>query len=206
MERRSFLATATAIPSAVMSTNSFNLFPNTENNSKMLQPFHIPYKEALQPGPGGIDIRTLVKSSATNLQYSSTETAVIGKMMGPPPHSHKELDEILYVTDGVCTVWIDEKIYTVKSQEWFFMPRNSIHTFWNGESKPLRFIGMYFNQNFEDYLEELFHKIVPNMVSKNLSPIDKIVIEQMNDLNNRFGVTMYPEKRQPIIEKYGLKG
>ena len=206
MERRNFLAAATAIPSAVMNTNGFNLFPNTENKSKMLQPFHIPFKEVLQPGPGGIDIRTLVKSSATNVQYSSTETAVIAKMMGPPPHSHKELDEILYVTEGVCTVWIDEKIYEIKSQEWFFMPRNSIHTFWNAENKPLRFIGMYFNQNFEDYLEELFHKIVPNMVSKNLSPVDKIVIEQMNDLNNRFGVTMYPEKRQPIIEKYGLKG
>ena len=86
------------------------------------------------------------------------------------------------------------------------MPRGSIHTFWNGEDSLLSFIGMYFNENFEDYLEELFHAIIPNMVSKNLSPMDEIVIAQMNDLNDRFGVTMYPEKRQALIEKYGLKG
>ena len=172
----------------------------------MLQAFYVPFKEPLQPGPGGIDIRTLVKSAATNSQYSSTETAVVAKFMGPPPHAHKQLDEIIYVTEGVCTIWIDEKIIEVKSQEWYFMPRGSIHTFWNGEDSLLRFIGMYFNENFEDYLEELFHAIIPNMVSKNLSPMDEIVIAQMNDLNDRFGVTMYPEKRQALIEKYGLKG
>ena len=172
----------------------------------MLQAFHVPFKEPLQPGPGGIDIRTLVKSAGTNSQYSSTETAVVAKLMGPPPHSHKQLDEIIYVTEGVCTIWIDEKITEVKNQEWFFMPRGSIHTFWNGEDSPLRFIGMYFNENFEDYLEELFHAIIPNMISKNLSPMDETVIAQMNDLNDRFGVTMYPEKRQALIEKYALKG
>ena len=206
MERRNFLAaTATVIPAAIFGSN--NLFSNPQKKlSKMLPPFHIPFKNALQPGPGGIDIRTLVKSDSTNAQYSSTETAVVAKFMGPPPHAHKELDEIVDVTEGVCTVWIDEKVYTVKSKEWFFMPRHSIHTFWNAENEPLNFIGMYFNQNFEDYLEELFHNIIPNMVSKNLSPADQIVIDQMNDLNNRFGVTMYPEKRQALIEKYGLKG
>ena len=206
MERRKFLAaTATVIPAAVISSN--NIFSNSpKKTSEMLPPFYIPFNNALQPGPGGIDIRTLVKSASTNSQYSSTETAVVAKLMGPPPHAHKELDEIVYVTEGVCTVWIDEKVYAVKSKEWFFMPRNSIHTFWNAENEPLNFIGMYFNQNFEDYLEELFHQIIPNMVSKNLSRMDKIVIDQMNDLNNRFGVTMYPEKRQALIEKYGLKG
>lgn len=86
------------------------------------------------------------------------------------------------------------------------MPRNSIHTFWNNEEQPLRFIGMYFHQNFEDYLEELFHDIVPTMVMNNLSPIHPDIVARMNNLNERFGVVMYPEKRQAIIDKYGLLG
>lgn len=172
----------------------------------MLTPFYLPFEEALEAGPGGIDIRTLIKCDVTNGQFSSTETAVKPKLMGPPPHSHKDLDEIIYVTEGVCTIWIDEHIQEVRAKEWFFMPRNSIHTFWNNENQPLQFIGMYFHQNFEDYLEELFHDIVPSMLINNLSPMHPDIIARMDDLNERFGVIMYPEKRQALIDKYDLLG
>lgn len=171
-----------------------------------LIPFHLPYSEPLQPGPGGIDIRMLIRSSQTNMQYSSTETAVIPKLMGPPPHKHEALDEIIFVTEGNATLWVDEAIVDVKSNEWYFLPRGSVHTFWNGTNETLRFIGMYFHQNFEDYLEELFHKIIPDMVKNNLTPMDFSIAERMQQLDEKFGVIMYPEKRQSLIDKYGLNG
>lgn len=207
MKESDFLTTATAISeTSAISNYKASTTANSETTfDKPLIPFHLPFTEPLQPGPGGIDIRILVRSSQTNMQYSSTETAVIPKLMGPPPHSHQALDEIILVTEGTATLWVDEKLIDVKPGEWYFMPRKSVHTFWNSSDQTLRFIGMYFQQNFEDYLEELFHQIIPDMVSNNLSPMDAGIAQRMQQLDDQFGVTMYPEKRQPLIEKYGLK-
>ncbi|MDZ7876943.1 MAG: cupin domain-containing protein [Saprospiraceae bacterium] len=155
MKRRDFLTTTVA-SSATMPFLNSDFSTSMIMTDKPLIPFHLPFTEPLQPGPGGIDIRTLIRSSQTNMQYSSTETAVIPKLMGPPPHSHKALDEIILVTEGTATLWVDEKLIVVKPNEWYFMPRKSVHTFWNSSDQTLRFIGMYFQQNFEDYLEELF--------------------------------------------------
>lgn len=48
-------------------------------------------------------------------------------------------------------MWVDEQVIDVSPNEWYFLPRGSVHTFWNGTNETLRFIGMYFHQNFEDY-------------------------------------------------------
>lgn len=52
-----------------------------------------------------------------------------------------------------------------------FRQRQVVHSFWSASDKPLHFIDCFFNQNFEDYLIELFHKIVPDTVKGNLQPI-----------------------------------
>ena len=173
---------------------------------KTLTPFYLPPSQPLQPGPGGIDIRTLIRSSQTNMQFSSVETAVAPKTMGPAPHLHKEFDEIMLVVEGTATVWVDGKVEEIPTGGWHIRPRQIEHTFWNGSEKPLRFIDMYFNQNFEDFLEELFHKIIPDMVKGNLTPADPAIAKRFADLDKKFGITSFPEKRQPLVEKYGLKG
>ena len=58
---------------------------------KKLSPFYLPPAEPLQAGPGGIDIRTWVRSSQTNMQFSCVETAVRPKQMGPAPVSYTHL-------------------------------------------------------------------------------------------------------------------
>jgi mannose-6-phosphate isomerase-like protein (cupin superfamily) len=173
---------------------------------KILQPFYLPPDKPLQAGPGGIAIRTLVRSSQTNMQFSCVETAVGPKRMGPTPHLHKDLDELMLVLDGTATVIVDGKVEEIQTGGWHMRPRGIEHTFWNGSNEPLRFVDMYFNQNFEDFLEELFHQIIPDMVKNNLTPSDPIISRRMDDLNLKFGVTSFPEKRQSIIDKYGLQG
>jgi mannose-6-phosphate isomerase-like protein (cupin superfamily) len=175
------------------------------NSEKKLSPFYLPPAEPLQAGPGGINIRTLVRSSQTNMQFSNVETAVGPMQMGPAPHLHKNLDEIMLVLEGTATVMVDGKVDEIMAGGWHIRPRGIEHTFWNASDKPLRFIDMYFNQNFEDYLEELFHKIIPDMVQNKLTPADNGIAKRMADLNEKFGVTMFPEKRQAIIDKYRLK-
>jgi uncharacterized cupin superfamily protein len=38
--------------------------------------------------------------------YSNMECAVAPKLMGPPPHYHKELDELMYIIDGTASILI----------------------------------------------------------------------------------------------------
>lgn len=171
-----------------------------------LLPFYLPHQEPLQPGPGGIDIRTWVRSSKTNYQFSCVETAVAPRRMGPAPHIHRDLDELMLVLEGTATVVVGGKVEEIKAGGWHFRPRKLEHTFWNSSEKPLRFMDMYFNQNFEDFLEELFHKIIPDMIKNNLTIKDKEIEKRLKNLDIRFGVTTFPEKRQPIIDKYGLMG
>lgn len=188
---------------------SFKAATGKENDQlKMnaLLPFYLPPQAPLQPGPGGIDIRTWVRSSKTNQQFSCVETAVAARHMGPAPHVHEDLDELMLVLEGTATVIVDGKVAEIQSGGWHFRPRKIEHTFWNGSEKPLRFIDMYFHQNFEDFLEELFHQIFPEMIRDHLTPTDPKVAKRLEDLDKRFGVTTFHQKRQPLIDKYGLIG
>jgi mannose-6-phosphate isomerase-like protein (cupin superfamily) len=204
-----------AIQQLALATAGLNLFFSASCTSKneaavlqpepqKLSPFYLPPSEPLQAGPGGIDIRTLIRSSQTNMQFSCVEAAVRPKQMGPAPHLHKDLDEIMLVVEGTASVIVDGKYEEVQTGGWHIRPRGIEHTFWNGSDKPLRFIDMYFNQNFEDFLEELFHSIIPDMVQQKLTPADPAIAKRMMDLDKKFGITSFPEKRQAIVDKYGL--
>ena len=170
-----------------------------------LLPFYIPPAAPLQPGPGGMDIRVMVRSTQTNKQFSCAEFAMAAKKMGPAPHYHKELDELMYVLEGTVSVMVEETVYEIPAGGWHMRPRGMVHTFFNTTDKPFRAIDMYFNQNFEDYLEEMFHKIIPDMQQQKLTPKDPGIAKRMHDLHEKFGMVGFPEKRQAIIDKYGLQ-
>lgn len=201
-----------AIQQLLLATAGISMFslPAQAENKKSaagdekLTPFYLPPMEPLQPGPGGLDIRTWVKSSQTNMQYSCVEFAVAAKKMGPEPHYHKKLDELMFVLEGTATVMVEDTVYEIPAGGWHFRPRGMVHTFFNNTDKPFRGIDMYFNQNFEDYLEELFHAIIPEMRKNKLTMADPSVSKQMHALHKKFGIVGFPEKRKAIIEKYGL--
>jgi mannose-6-phosphate isomerase-like protein (cupin superfamily) len=108
---------------------------------------------------GALAIRTIIRSEMTGGVYSNVETAVAPKIMGPPPHWHKELDELMFVTEGTASVLVGEEVVHVPTGGWHLRPRNITHTFWNGGDTTLRFIDMYFNQPFERYLERIFYDL-----------------------------------------------
>ncbi len=204
MKRRNFLST-TAVGLSVLNFSAFTSAQN-KNNGEMLQPFYIPPHEALLAGVGNSDIRTIIHADQTDKQFSNVEVAFAPKQMGPSPHLHENLDELMYVLEGTATVLIGEKIYEVEAGGWNFRPRRIIHSFWNASDKPLRFIDCFFNQNFEDYLEELFHKIIPNMIKNNLTPTTPSIANRIAALDKKFGVTWFHNQRQAIIDKYKLQG
>jgi mannose-6-phosphate isomerase-like protein (cupin superfamily) len=170
------------------------------------KPLNIKPEEKPLEAPGGLSMRIRVRSTQTSNQFACAEVLVMPKYMGPAPHVHKALDEVMFVQKGTASVMVGDEVHEVKTGGWHIRPRNIVHTFWNAQDEPLVFFDMYFNQNFEDFLEEYFYKIIPDMVKNKLSPSDPSVIKKMDELNARFGIVTYYDQRQPIVDKYGLKG
>lgn len=170
-----------------------------------LPPLLLPPTKPLQLKGRGIAMRTWMRSTHTNNQYSSVEFLIAPKQMGPPPHVHRDLDEIMFVLAGAVTVLVGETVYTVPAGGWHLRPRGLVHTFWNGGAVPAHYIDMYFNQNFEDFLEELNDHLLPDMEKNHLTPADPGIAKRWADLDRRFGITTYFEQRQALVDKYGLR-
>jgi mannose-6-phosphate isomerase-like protein (cupin superfamily) len=170
------------------------------------KPLSIPPPELPLEAPAGLNIRIRVRSTQTSNQFGCAEVLVLPKTMGPAPHYHKELDEVMFVQKGTASVMVGDEVYEVKAGGWHIRPRNIPHTFWNGQEEPLHFFDMFFNQNFEDFLEELSQKIIPEMMQKKIARNDPEYVKRLSELYSKFDIVAFPEQRQPIIDKYGLKG
>jgi mannose-6-phosphate isomerase-like protein (cupin superfamily) len=189
MERREFI-----LKSIILSASGF--LTTTAFGKNEVTPPEVPLKPFLIPAQaplgnkGGMEIRTLIRSSMTNGTYSNVECAVAPKMMGPPPHFHKELDELMYVADGTASILIGDDIVEVKAGGWHFRPRLIKHTFWNASDQPLRFFDMYFNQPFEEYLERIFHELT---AENGFPEGSEAKIKEINLLNEKFGLIFPPD-------------
>jgi quercetin dioxygenase-like cupin family protein len=147
-----------------------------------------------------------VRSNQTNLQFSCVESVIGPKYMGPAPHIHKDLDEIMFVQEGTVSVLVGETVYQVEAGGWHLRPHGIVHTFWNATDKPARLIDMFFNQDFENFLEEMFERLIPDLMKRGVPLTSKEATSKMDALNARYGITMFDDQRQSLIEKYGLKG
>jgi len=211
MERRNFLLTSgiltafgalSPVALAAMSPITSGS-DNSSLNTDPLKPVLLP---ALPPldHKGGMDIRVWMRTSMTNGLFSSVECAVAPKIMGPPPHYHKELDELMLVLDGTASILIGNETVEVQAGGWHLRPRMIKHTFWNASDKPLRFVDMYFNQPFEEYLERIFFELTPEngFIDGSASKIKEIGL-----LNEKFGLILPPSsmsEREAIVKQYSL--
>jgi len=203
MERRNFLQYS-ALFSAFGIVPASLLSNSDEQISNPVKPLLLPAQPAL-PHNGGMDIRVWVRSGTTNGLFSSVECSVAPKLMGPTPHAHKELDELMLVLEGTASVLIGDEIVEIKAGGWHLRPRMIKHTFFNASDQPLRFIDMYFNQPFEEYLEAVFHQLTP----ANGYPIgSEKRSAEINRLTEKFGLFRFEdaqEQKQKIIKEFGLK-
>jgi mannose-6-phosphate isomerase-like protein (cupin superfamily) len=175
------------------------------NPAHQLPPLFIqPPEEALEPGPRGINMRVLVKSAQTNYQFSCVEIVLAPKKMGPAPHIHDHLDEFSCVLEGTLGVLVGDEIREIKAGGFSSRPRGIVHSFWNSSDKPLHFFEFDFNQNFDEYLEDLFFNRIAYMTKHHLKPDDPVISKWAKDLHQEFGLTFFPEKGREIIEKFGL--
>ena len=132
------------------------------------------------------------------------EAILAPKKIAGMPHKHADLDELMYVMEGTASVLMNDEVVEVSAGSWHLRPRNIVHVVWNSGTENLRLIDMYFNQNFEDYLEEVYHQIIPDVIKRNLTFEDPEIAKKVADLDKKFGLTYYPEQLPSLLQKYGL--
>jgi mannose-6-phosphate isomerase-like protein (cupin superfamily) len=204
MERRDFLVKSSILTAFGAVTQCDFIHAENKQETDPLKPVLLPSMPPLENN-AGMAIRVWLRSAMTNGLYSNVECAVAPKLMGPPPHFHKELDELMYVVEGTASILIGDEMVEVQAGGWHLRPRMLKHTFWNATDKPLRFIDMYFNQPFEEYLERIFHELTPE---KGFAEGSEAKQKELTLLNEKFGL-IFPSnsfsQREEIIKKYGLR-
>jgi mannose-6-phosphate isomerase-like protein (cupin superfamily) len=203
MERRNFLQSSSVLLPFI-GINPSILTNISETSEDPIKPFLLSNQPALE-NKGTMDIRVWVRSGFTNGLFSSVECAVAPKIMGPAPHGHLELDELMYVLEGTASVLLGDEVVEIQAGGWHMRPRMIKHTFFNASEKPLRFIDMYFNQPFEEYLEAVFHQLTPENGYPSGSPKKS---EEIKRLSEKFGLIRYDDaqdQKQQLIKEYGLK-
>lgn len=191
------------LPLASCNNNEPEQAPDV-SKTKSPAPFLIAPQAPLDAGPMGSNMRTLIRSAQTNNQFSCVEAVLGPKKIAGSPHTHDNLDELMYVQEGTASVLLGDTVVEVTAGSWHLRPRGMVHVVFNAGNENLRLVDMYFNQNFEDYLEELYYKIIPEVIERNLSFEDPEIAKRVAALDKKFGMTYYHEKSQPLIDKYGL--
>ena len=170
----------------------------------MPQPLYVPPGTTpVIPLFPGVTVEIKLSHAQTADLFTSVEVAVTPKTMGPAPHLHELLDEIMLVLEGEASVLVGDEVATIKTGGWHLRPHGIVHTFWNASDQPLRFIDFYPNQNFEEFFPEL-SATVSGMMSRGVSPASEEFIQASQALDAKWGMIAYYDQRQPIVEKYGL--
>jgi len=180
--------------------------PPSGRSNKQVKPLevvHVPINGISKAKDGTYVGLPKIRSEHTNGQFCCHEIAVPARHAGPPPHLHKELDEIMYVIEGTVQVMVGETVTDIHAGEYHLRPHGIAHTFWNASDLPTRFIDMYPNQDFPSFFEEMV-RIKNRLKSKGLSHDSEEGINSLDKLYDQFGVEMFPEQFPAIIEKYDL--
>jgi mannose-6-phosphate isomerase-like protein (cupin superfamily) len=170
---------------------------------KPLSAIHVKANEISKPADGIIAGAPKIRSEHTNGQFCCQEITVLPKHAGPPPHLHKDLDEIMFVIEGTVHVMVGDSVTEINAGDYHLRPHGIIHTFWNSSDSTARFLDMYPNQDFVSFFEEIV-RIDNTLKAKGLTQESDEGKNLLDNLMEQFGLEMFPDQFPPILEKYGL--
>lgn len=87
---------------------------------------------------GQLEIRYLMDGTSSGAGVGMFELTVAPGAKVPPPHSHTNNEEIVYVLDGVLRYSVDGETRDLKAGERMYTPRGSVHGFSNPHDRPAR--------------------------------------------------------------------
>lgn len=122
MERRNFLSSG--LLTGLEFKKYTRLFAPIDKGP--LKPFYTPPSHPPSEGLLGAVFQVKVRAVQTNTQFSCLEGVIEAKTMGPAPHVHKELDEMMIVQDRKISVMVGDTIYKVESGGGHFRPHGVV--------------------------------------------------------------------------------
>lgn len=90
---------------------------------------------------GPMEIRYLVDGAKTGGLGLFEMTVPAGAPV-PPPHSHSNTEECIYMLEGVLRYTVDNDTRDLKPGEWMSTPRGSVHQFTNSGTGTARALVM----------------------------------------------------------------
>jgi quercetin dioxygenase-like cupin family protein len=90
---------------------------------------------------GQLEIRYLVDGAQSG-GLGLFELKIPAGANAPPPHSHTDNEECVYVLEGVVRYTVDDETRDLKPGEWMSTPRGSVHQFSNPGSDTSRALVM----------------------------------------------------------------
>lgn len=87
---------------------------------------------------GQLEIRYLVDGTVSGAGLGMFELTVGAGARVPPPHSHRDNEEIVYVLEGTLRYAVDDEVRDLKPGDRMYTPRGSVHAFSNPHDRPAR--------------------------------------------------------------------
>ena len=108
-------------------------------------------------GPPDADSWVDVKASseATAGTFYFSEVQVAPGIPGPPPHVHQQTHDMFFVLSGRLGVRLDDEERVVDRGAFVCVPPGVVHTYFNADAAPVRFLHFQTPGGWEGHLREI---------------------------------------------------
>jgi len=173
--------------------------------SDTLQALHVPASTNALGAPTlnvlGMAVGVKLQHAQSGGQLSYVECYLQPRQMGPPPHIHHALDEIMRVTEGTVCVLEGDRVVEVRAGGWHLRPRGLVHTFWNGSDAPASFIDLFHGtQDFTHYLEGLA-QLGADLHAAGAAPFAPTSLARFKALDARYDHEVFYEQMPAFMAK-----
>jgi mannose-6-phosphate isomerase-like protein (cupin superfamily) len=102
----------------------------------------------------GESVNIKLAAADTGGKFSAAEIKSWPGGLGPPPHRHREQDEMFYVLEGAYEFLLGDKKQTCEAGALIYVPRGVVHTFRNASNGISRLFDLHTPGGFEAFFEE----------------------------------------------------
>lgn len=148
---------------------------------------------------GGLGVVSKVAGDVVGGSYSVVEHPLEPGVLGAPPHTHADTDEVSFVREGEIGVMIGDEEFLVGPGSYVVKPRGIPHAFWNPGPGRARILEIISPAGFEGYFDELAEVLAAT------PPGEPPDFGKITEIAGRYGMTFHMERLPEIMERHGVE-